>query len=359
MGKLTHDQALEAVYADRLAHHGDYVEVPTSLFFEKVDVNMAPLPPVAFFELGSGGKADCVRQADQPYSPLALSARDTVWVHTRDLQTIRRYAENAILSAAAAPAGSADSSGDSHSSTGAGEPPQPSLPAEKRVEILRRSAMLVVQDLFEDPSPENIKKSTKVVSSFVYVLMRDPKAYLLLTRLSSHDPYTLQHSVGVSVNSIILARKVGISVEKELQEIGLGGLLHDVGKVKVKKEIINKNGPLDELEWEEMRQHSLAGFEIVKDNPEIPEVSKRAILEHHEDKNGTGYPHGLRGDQTAIASRIVCLADIFNALTTNRSYSKARTPFDAFQFIREKLHHKIDDELFKNLVLVYGGKLPE
>src|SRR6185437_665742 len=131
-----------------------------------------------------------------------------------------KFAENRIL-AANSPQESKDSSTSQ-------------LPMEKRMEVLRRSAMKVVEDLFENPSTENIDRSVKVVSSFVYVLMKDPKAYLFLSRLSSHDPYTLQHSVGASVNSIILARKIGISNEQDLQDVGLGGLLHDIGKVKGK-----------------------------------------------------------------------------------------------------------------------------
>jgi HD-GYP domain-containing protein (c-di-GMP phosphodiesterase class II) len=223
--------------------------------------------------------------------------------------------------------------------------------------MMRRSALMVCEDLFENPSKENITRSTKVVGSFVYLLMKEPQSYLLLSKLSSHDPYTLQHSVGAAVGSIILGRKIGMSNEKELLDLGLAGLLHDIGKVKVKKEIINKNGPLDEIEWEEMRQHSNEGYLLLKDHPEISERTKRAVLEHHEDKSGTGYPRGIKSAETDIFSRIVCITDIFNALTTDRTYSKARTPFDAFQLMREKLTHKIDGDLFMHLVLIYGGKI--
>jgi HD-GYP domain-containing protein (c-di-GMP phosphodiesterase class II) len=332
--KLTYEEALEAVYAERVSRRGGLVNIPTSIFVGKIDVNMPALPPMAFFRFNERGDREQIRGKDQPYSPLALSLHDSVWIDSGDFAAIRKFAEGMILKGASG-----------------------SVPTERRMEILRRSAIKVVEDLFENPNPENITKSTKVVSSFVYVLMKDPSAYLLLSKLSSHDPYTLQHSVGTAVNSIILARKAGINDEDQLQEVGLAGLLHDVGKTKVKKEIINKEGPLDELEWEEMRGHSLAGYEIVKDHPAISERTKRAILEHHEDKIGTGYPHGKKSEQVDLFSKIVCLADVFNALTTNRSYSKARSPFEAFQLMREKLLHKIDDELFRQMVLVYGGKL--
>jgi putative nucleotidyltransferase with HDIG domain len=224
---------------------------------------------------------------------------------------------------------------------------------------LRAAAISVVDDLFENPTPENIHRSSKIVASFVHVLMKDPKAFLHLTKLSSHDPYTLQHSVGAAVNSIIIARKIGIKSEKDLGDVGLGGLLHDIGKVAVRKEIINKPGPLDELEWEEMRQHVVEGYALVKDNPQVSELTKRAILEHHEDKMKSGYPARLAWTNVHLFSKIVGTSDIFNALTTNRSYSLAKTAFDALALMKEKMSHKIDDEIYRAMVLIYAGKIDD
>lgn len=331
----SYKDALEQVLAGKVKRSGGYVELPTVIFVQKVDVNMSPLPPIGFYRMNEQGQPESIRKPDQPYSALVLSSQTSIWVREEDFARMQAYVESVIITPSA---------------TGG-----PST--ETRMEALRRSAMVVVEDLFENPSPENINRGVKVVSSFVHVLMKDPKAYQLLTKLSSHDPYTLQHSVGTAVHTIILGRKMGITDEVELNELGLAGLLHDIGKVKVRKEIINKNGPLDETEWEEMRQHSMEGYEIVKANPTLTERTKRAILEHHEDKNGTGYPLALHADEVHAFSKIVCLCDVFNALTTNRSYSKARSPFEALQFIKEKLFHKIDDDCFKHLVMIYGGKL--
>lgn len=335
-------EALEQYLAGKLARKDGHYEVPTALFVAQLDVRMPPLPTVAFYVQSDKASAtlELLKDKDQPFSRLALSNHERIYILESDIGALKAYCDS-LLAAGGTP--------------GSGDP----MPAEKRMGSLRRSAIAVVDELFEQPTQENITKSQKVVSTFVHVMMKDPKAYFLLTQLSSHDHYTLQHSVGTAVNCIILARKLGVTDEKELGEVGLAGLLHDIGKVKVKKEIINKNGPLDELEWEEMRQHSTEGYEIVKNNPELSERTKRAILEHHEDRFGTGYPSGLKNDQIDLFSRIVCICDIYNALTTNRSYSKARTPFEAFQFMREKLNHKIDQELFQKLVQVYGGKWEE
>jgi len=326
--------ALADVHAGRIQTNSGFSQIPVSILLDKIDFNQPDVPPIGFYVF-KDGTASLIRQPGEGFSRLAISSYEHIWVRDVDFKFVRDYVDQLILNPKV----------------------NISLKPEERMDTLRRSAMIVVEDLFEHPSAENINRSTKVVGSFVYVLMKDPKAYLMLSKLSTHDPYTLQHSVGTSVNSIILARKVGVTDEKELLEAGLAGLLHDVGKVQVKKEIINKPGPLDPLEWEEMKTHSHAGFEIVKNNPQLSERTKRAILEHHEEKNGTGYPGGLREDGISLFSKIVCISDIFNALTTTRSYSQARSPFDAFQLMREKLMHKVDEKLFKQLVLIYGGKV--
>lgn len=228
---------------------------------------------------------------------------------------------------------------------------------EKKVTLLRTSAVQIMVDIFEQPSPQNIERGVKAVSGFVYVLMRDPKAYQLLLTLSSHDHYTLQHSVGVATNAIILAKKIGIDDEKSLIEVGVGGLLHDLGKTKVPKEIINKSGPLDAAEWTEMKKHAMHGYEIVKDNPNVGMRAKLAVLQHHEDSNGTGYPMGLARAQVDLYAKLVAISDIFNAITTDRTYSKAKPPYEAFALIKDKLSHRVDAKLFESMVLIYGGKL--
>lgn len=227
---------------------------------------------------------------------------------------------------------------------------------EQKVTNLRNNAVGVMKEIFDAPTPENIEKGVKVVSGFVYTLMKDPKAYQMLLSLSSHDHYTLQHSVGVATNSIILAKKIGINDEAALIEVGVGGLLHDIGKTKVPKEIINKKGPLDESEWSIMKQHAMYGYDILKDNPNVGTRAKLAVLQHHEDPNGGGYPMGLKGNEIDLYAKIVALSDIFNAITTDRSYSKAKPPFEAFVLIKSKLSHRVDSKLFEALVLIYGGK---
>lgn len=234
---------------------------------------------------------------------------------------------------------------------------QAQIGMDAQVGLMRSAAVRLTEELFQDPSPENIRKGMKAVSGFVNLLVRDPKAFYHLIRLSSHDPYTYQHSVGVGLNAIALGKRMRMPSEQDLIDLGISGLLHDIGKTKVDPAIINKPGPLDKAEWEVMKQHSTWGYEILKDNRDVNQRSKLGVLHHHEEGAGGGYPHGLIDNQISVFAKIITIADIFNALTTDRTYSKAKSPFEAFKLIQSAMMHKVDRQLFAELVMIYGGKL--
>ncbi|MCO5141536.1 MAG: HD domain-containing protein [Oligoflexia bacterium] len=262
---------------------------------------------------------------------------DRVFIQRKDGPLIRKYLETFL----------AQNTGGSSSQ----------ISVDAKISLMRANAVTITEELFQDPSPENIRKGMKVVSGFVNVLVRDPKAFYHLIRLSSHDHYTYQHSVGVGLNAIALGKKLRITTEEELADLGIAGLLHDIGKTKVKPEIINKPGPLDPEEWGEMKQHSLWGYELLKDNRDLTQRAKLGVLHHHEEGGGGGYPHGLIDNQISVFAKIITIADIFNALTTDRTYSKAKTPFEAFKLMQSVMMHKLDKQLFAELVMIYGGKL--
>lgn len=298
------------------------------------------VPAISFF-IKRGKRYRLFRNGKEPLTPFEIKAVldagfEKLYLKKEDAAQVREYLETFL-------------SGD----TGG----QPSVTVQNQVSVMRSAAIRMTEELFKDPSPENIRKGMKVVSGFVNVLLRDPSAFYYLIRLSSHDPYTYQHSVGVSLVSVAIAKKIKIANEAELLDLGSGGLLHDIGKTKVNPAIINKPGPLDKNEWEEMRQHAEWGYDIVRDNSDISQRAKLAIVHHHEDADGTGYPKGLLENQISLFAKIVCIADIFNALTTDRTYSKAKPPFEAFKLMKEKMMHKFDRSLFMELVLIYGGKL--
>ena len=299
------------------------------------------IPAVSFY-VKRGKRYRIFRSKGEKFSAFEIQALldsgfDRVFLERHESPLVRQYLETFLSNA---PVGGV-----------------PQVSMEAQVSLMRSSAVRITEELFQDPSPENIRKSMKVVSGFVNLLVRDPKAFYHLIRLSSHDPYTYQHSVGVGLNAIALGKRLKISTEADLMDLGIAGLLHDIGKTKVKPSIINKPGPLDKEEWEEMRQHSSWGFQLLKDNRDVSQRAKLGVLHHHEENGGGGYPHGLTDNQISVFAKIITIADIFNALTTDRTYSKAKNPFEAFKLIQTAMMHKVDKQLFAELVMIYGGKL--
>ena len=297
------------------------------------------VPQVSFF-VKRGKRYRLFRDSRQAFNAFEIQALldagiDKIYLDRKDSVPIRQYLETFLNQAGNAA----------------------TISTEAQAGLMHSAAVRLTEELFQDPSPENIRKGMKAVNGFVNLLVRDPKAFYYLIQLSSHDAYTYQHSVGVALHGIALGKKLKFASEQDLMDLGIAGLLHDIGKTKVKPEIINKPGPLDKGEWEEMRQHSLWGYELVKDNKDVGQRAKLAVLHHHEENAGGGYPHGLTDNQISLFAKIITIADIFNALTTDRTYSKAKNPFEAFKLIQSAMMHKVDRQLFAEMVMIYGGKL--
>lgn len=159
---------------------------------------------------------------------------------------------------------------------------------------------------------------------------------LAFTDLATADAYTLQHSIDVTVLGILLGRKLFQEygwvdfdgtrrydkIDERLIRLGLGLLLHDIGKVTVPTEVLNKKGPLDEQEWELIRAYPAAGADMLTDDAVGPRA-RSVVRSHHERFDGTGYPGGLRGENIPQLARIAAVADVFDAITSARPYHAA------------------------------------
>ena len=155
----------------------------------------------------------------------------------------------------------------------------------------------------------------------------------LIASLASRDRYTGQHVDAVSLYAERLAQQLGL-VGEALQALRMGSILHDVGKIGISDQILQKNGPLTEYEMVQMRQHTVIGAQIVRHVQRL-EGAVPIILYHHERWDGAGYPSGLAREQIPLAARIVAVVDSFDAITSTRPYRKARTEAEAFQILRE------------------------
>ncbi|MGB9793346.1 MAG: HD-GYP domain-containing protein [Thermacetogeniaceae bacterium] len=145
-----------------------------------------------------------------------------------------------------------------------------------------------------------------------------------LSEISSADIYTFAHSVDVCILSVTAGVKMGFK-RKDLMKLGIGALLHDLGKTKVPPEILNKPGKLTEEEFKEIKKHPVWGYKMIIDEPDsrVEMESLLVMLNHHEKYDGSGYPRGLKGDEVGIMPAICAAADIYNAITTDRVYRKA------------------------------------
>lgn len=162
--------------------------------------------------------------------------------------------------------------------------------------------------------------------------------------IESKDHYTQGHCERVADRACELAIVAGLA-PRELTWFRMGALLHDVGKVSVPARILNKPGPLDEDEWAIIKRHPEAGVELLA-NIDFPWDVRPMVLHHHEQWNGEGYPHGLAGIEIPFAARILCVADVFDALTTNRSYRPAFPPRRALEIMERDTGHIFDPTLF-------------
>ena len=139
----------------------------------------------------------------------------------------------------------------------------------------------------------------------------------------------------------------------------MAGLLHDVGKSQIPNEILNKKGQLTDAEFEIMKRHTVYGYEIIKNYKEVSFDVKRAVIMHHEKEDGTGYPFKIKGNQKNLYSKILTVADIFDAMTSERVYKERQTPFTAFKELENVGFDTVDPKvmmvLFENMPSYYVG----
>lgn len=221
-----------------------------------------------------------------------------------------------------------------------------------KAKILRESSVAIMEDLFENPDVNvALDASRPIITDFVQLMETEPEAMQFLISLSGHDFYTYNHSLDVSIYSLGLGKALGFNA-KEIEELGVASLFHDVGKRNVSLDILCKKGPLDEAEWEQMKRHPQYGLQILNQHPNISDAIKAACFEHHESWAGNGYPQQLQGEDIHPFARIVAITDTYDAMTTQRSYNTPMKPTEALEMMKEKLSGRYDPEMLKAMYSV-------
>lgn len=181
---------------------------------------------------------------------------------------------------------------------------------------------------------------------------RHPDALISVARLKRHDDYTYLHSVAVCALMIALARRLGLP-EEQIQEAGIGGMLHDIGKAAMPLQVLNKPGSLTDEEFRIMKAHPVRGWEMLREGGGASAAALEIALHHHEKFDGSGYPHGLAGEGIDLLSRMGAVCDVYDAISSNRPYKKAWSPAESIRRMAAWQGH-FDPSVFQAFVKSLG-----
>ncbi len=231
------------------------------------------------------------------------------------------------------------------------------VPIEKKTEKMYEVSKGIMKEFFEYSASDKILESSADVMNMMEECMSTADAgFGSITSITSKDYYTYTHSVNVGLYCLTFGVKSGMSSE-DTRQLGLGGMMHDVGKSKISSDLINKGGRLTDEEFQEMKAHASAGAEMLAGNSCYGEKVVRMAGEHHEKFKGGGYPQGLVGEEISEFARICKVMDVYDALTTRCSYKKAMTAFDALILMNKQMGDEFDKNLLGTFVKLMGPDL--
>ena len=207
----------------------------------------------------------------------------------------------------------------------------------KKAEVVYRKTSSLVKSFMEDVQfgrPINVLTAKKAVAYCVDSVLNAPDALMLMTQLKNRDEYTAQHSMNVCIFAIALGRQLNLSVE-ELNNVGLCGMMHDMGKMRVPLDVLNKSGRLTPEELAVMQSHTTLGWKILLATNGMYAGAVDVAYTHHERMDGKGYPRQLKAEQILPYARMVAIVDMYDAITSDRIYQKGRPHLEAIKLLTE------------------------
>jgi HD-GYP domain-containing protein (c-di-GMP phosphodiesterase class II) len=189
----------------------------------------------------------------------------------------------------------------------------------------------------------------KNIEDIIDEIISKGKTVVNLIDIRKFDDYTFAHSVNVCVLAVLTGCSLGYSKSK-LTLLGMGALLHDVGKIKVPSRVLNKPGKLDRDEFEMVKRHSVDGYEILKNNKDFNNIVAEVAYQHHERYLGQGYPEGLKKDEIHEFSKITGIVDVYDAITADRIYRKAYAPHEAYEMMAGQGNNLFDFNILKSFL---------
>ncbi len=199
----------------------------------------------------------------------------------------------------------------------------------------------------------NVTKVRRTVKECVTSIVENPNAMLWLGRLRNRDAYTAEHCLNVGILAIAMGRHLGLD-EKTLELVGLCGMLHDVGKMHVDPEVLNKPGRLTEEEFAIIKTHCEIGKSILSEDTQLPKETIEAAWSHHERIDGGGYPRGMQASSLSLYTRIISIVDTYDAITTNRCYDNSRPATEAIKILFSCRDSQFDGWLVEEFIACLG-----
>ncbi|WP_275426008.1 HD-GYP domain-containing protein [Shewanella algidipiscicola] len=246
------------------------------------------------------------------------------------------------------------------------EPTQtPSPPVVKKVsreqsQEKAKRLMAEAKDLVQKVLSETFEGKAVTVEPFedlaenmIESVMLDADAFKCISALRSKDAYLLEHSINVAFLLVTFGKYLALERDV-LKQLAVGGILHDIGKVKVDNKILHKPGRLTPEEFEHMKLHQVFAQEILAETQGLSQISRDVCLMHHEKLDGKGYPNGIAGEQISLHGRMSCIIDIFDALTATRCYKEAMSPAAAFKILLSLTPFHLDEALVYEFIRCIG-----
>lgn len=225
-----------------------------------------------------------------------------------------------------------------------------------KAKSIRTLATSIIQGLMDDirlGRSLDFERASPVVGEMTASIFRNQDALLGLQRIRRSDHYTFEHSVNVSVLMLAFAKSLNLHLPV-IKELGLGALLHDIGKTLVPNEILNKPGPLTEYEFTVMRRHASDGVDLLARSRGFPPAALSVVAEHHERIDGSGYPHGKTGAEISLFGQMAAIVDVYDAITTHRVYHRGMEPSEALRKLLEWSNHHFDPKLVQQFIRCVG-----
>lgn len=299
-----------------------------------------------------------VTELDRPWLETPFLFQGFRLTDDGDLQTLRELCQYVYIEQEEAPA----------------PPPPEETPISARIEADERKAREIFHQ--EIPVAREIRGQTRdymdqlaedirlgnalqsgdtrnLVRSMMQTITVSTDASIWLTHLKrAHDQVAI-HSINTCVLAIAFANFLQLR-DEQVEAIGIGALLHDIGKIKVPREILDKPGPLTDEEHKIVRRHSQEGYNVLKVTGRLPDAALDAILHHHERLDGRGYPDGLKGEDFSLGARIVQIADVYDELSQDRVYHEGLPPHDALRLMRKEAADHFGAELMEQFIKCIG-----